>query len=146
MDPRFLVSSDRIETAARLFAHLQDGAFDLQGAMWAQSEGDAQPYLYLVTKQLVVDGPIGAYKKFNAAFHAFQRAQTNPFRALELDDIKLLAPSDPLAVGLLWSLDRHPTDLPTFHFSIPRGVPMWAAYIYPAALFAPPARPAAQTA
>jgi hypothetical protein len=131
MDPRFLVSSDRIETAARLFAHLQDGAFDLQGAMWAQSEGDAQPYLYLVTKQLVVDGPIGAYKKFNAAFHAFQRAQTNPFRALELDDIKLLAPHESRAAELLWYLGRYPDDQPTYRSHC--GVPTEAAYIYPAA-------------
>lgn len=131
------MNSDRIETAARLFERLQQIGFDLQGAMWSQSEGDAQPYLYLVTNQLEVDGPIGAYKKFNAAFHEFQREQTNPFRALELDDIKLLAPHESRASVLLWYLGRYSDDQPTYRSH--RGVPMEAAYIYPASLFAPPA-------
>ena len=109
--------------------------------MWSQSEGDAQPYLYLVNHQLDLDGRIGTYIKFNAAFHDFRREQTNPFGTLELDDTKLLAPHESRASVFLWYLGRYPDDQPTHRSH--RGVPMEAAYVYPASLFAPvPAQPA----
>lgn len=64
----------------------------------------------------------------------------NPFRALELDDIKLLAPSERRAAELLWYLGRYPDDQPAYRSAC--GAPAAAAYIYPAARFAPPPQPA----
>jgi hypothetical protein len=138
MDPRLLVNRERAAAAARLCDALRADGFELQAAMWAKTEYDSQPYLYLVTPQIDRDGPIGAYRKLSATFGAFQPEPADPLDQLDFHEIKLLAPRERLADGLLQYLKRHPTDRPTLDGGYPL-IPVEAAYIYPNSLFAQPA-------
>lgn len=139
MDPRTMVNRERVKAGEQFCRKLLSDGFDLQGAMWAMTEDDVQPYLYLVTTNVDSDGPIGAYTKLDESLTAFQSGVNDPFTKLDFQEIKLLAPRMPLAGELLFLLKRYPDDQPTYQTSMNRGVPVLAAYVYPAALFAPPA-------
>jgi hypothetical protein len=141
VDPRTLVSRDQILAGEDLLRQLQKDGLAVSGAMWEQAEDDSQPYLYVVTPNIDQEGGFEANLRLGRALRAVRAANTDPFRELDPFAVKLLPPREPLAAVLLWYLERHPDDQPTYRFT--RGATE-AAYIYPATLFAPVAP--AQTA
>jgi hypothetical protein len=139
VDPRTLVSRDQIAAGEDLFRQLRSDGLVVSGAMWAQADDDSQPYLYVVTTNIDSEGGFEANLRLGRSLRAVREANTDPFRELDLFSVRLLPPREPLAGGLLSYLERYPDDQPTFRTSFARGVPIRAAYIYPAALFAQPA-------
>jgi hypothetical protein len=138
MDPRTLVNRERVEAAQTFLSKFRADGFDVQGAMWAVTEDEPQPALYLVSAEVDRQGPLQAYANLREALTTFQANLSDPFRKLDYQEFKLLSPRRPLASELLHILARYPDDQPTYHTSLNRGVPVLAAYVYPASLFAPP--------
>jgi hypothetical protein len=145
MDPTSLVSRDRAQRAAELMTRLKQNGFEARGAFWAQTEGDGQPYLYIITPNIETEGLIHANRRLGRVLHDFQNGVADPFALLDPFEIKLIRLTDPLAREVLELYQRSPDDRPTFYCGS-HLTPNFLepAYIYPAKMFAAPA--AAQTA
>ena len=138
MDPTALVSRERAESGCELLKKLPANGLDVQGALWAQTESDGQPYLYVITPTIDRKGPIEANLLLSRALREFQHGVTDPFKRLDPYEIKLIGVFDPLAQTVLSWYQRHPDDFPTVYRGPAHG-PLPSAYfdgyIYPATLF-----------
>ncbi|QJW95732.1 hypothetical protein [Frigoriglobus tundricola] len=140
MDPTTLVSRERADHAGEFLKRLPAEGLITRGAIWAQLDSDGRPYLYIVTPSVESEGPIEANLRLGRALREFQKGVSDPFRRLDPFEIKLIAPSDPLAGWVQKWYERRPDDRPTIHYgSSFNGAPSDGAYLYPAAMFARPA-------
>ena len=142
MDPTTLVSRERAERAGQLLARLRTDGVVTLGAFWAQTEGDGQPYLYIITPNVDSEGPITASLHLGRTLRAFQQGVTDPYSLLDPYEIKLIRPSDPLASKILEVYRDFPDDQETILYGLPPD-PLRPAYVYPAKMFAAPAAPSA---
>jgi len=134
------VSRDRAQRAGELMTELQKHGFRACGAFWAQTEGDGQPYLYIITPNIETEGLIHANHRLGRVLHDFQNGVVNPFSLIDPFEIKLIRLTDPLAREVLELYQRFPDDRPTFSYGS-HLTPNFLepAYIYPAKMFAAPA-------
>jgi hypothetical protein len=141
MDPTALVSRERAVNAGEFLKHLPDEGLLTQGAFWAQFESDGRPYLYIVTPNVESEGPIEANLRLGRVLRQFQPGPADPYLRLDPFEIKLIGPSDPSAEWVRKWYERRPDDQPTFFYgSSLGGAPLDGTYLYPATMFAAPAR------
>jgi hypothetical protein len=139
MDPTTLVSRERAERAVLLFSRLRADGLEMLGALWTQAEGDGQPYLYIITPNVEVEGPLQATSRLVRTLRDFQQGITDPYLLLDSSAMKLIGPSHPLAREILDLYHRNPDDTPTFFYGSPLGFgPIEAAFVYPAKMFSSP--------
>jgi hypothetical protein len=123
MGPTTLVSRDQIEGGEDLLKFLPSRGVPITAAVWAQTEGDGQPYLYILSPEVDV-APSAAMRRFVDAFRELEPTWADPFRRLDAFAIKLFGPSE--ARGQTFLRD--------------------AAYVYPASLFTAPTAPTSPSA
>lgn len=142
MDPTALVNRERAERAGQLLARLRTDGLVTLGAFWAQTEGDGQPYLYIITPNVDSEGPTAANLRLGRTLRAFQQGVSDPYSFLDPYEIKLIRPSDSLAREILELYQSYPDDRPTFHLGSNLTPSLLEpAYIYPAKMFAAPTTP-----
>lgn len=144
MDPTLLVSRERADRAGQLLARLRADGLQTLGAVWAQAEGDGQPYLYIITSNVDSEGLIAANLRLGNTLRVFQKGVSDPYSLLDPYEIKLIRPSDPLAREILDLYQRFPDNRPTFSYGshlTPNHLE--PAYVYPATMFAAPVAPSA---
>jgi hypothetical protein len=144
MDPTSLVSKLRADRAGQLLAQLRIDGLDVLGAVWAQVEGDGQPYLYIITPNVDSEGLIAANLRLGSTLRTFQQGVSDPYSFLDPYEIKLIRPSDPIAREVLDRYQLCPDDHPAlYHGSRLTPSLLAPAYIYPAKMFTAPAAPSA---
>jgi hypothetical protein len=142
MDPTALVSRERADRAAALLRLLPNDGLVAVGALWAQTEGDGRPYLYVVTPNVESEGPFEADLRLGRALRTFQNGPTDPFSRIDPFEIKLIGPSDPLARELLGLYKQVLDPRPTVQHAAALGhIPRDGAYVYPATMFPTPTQP-----
>ena len=136
MDPFTLVSTERAARGAEFLSRLRDEGLTLDGALWAQVEGDGRPYLYIASPNVESEGPIAADRRMDRVLRRFQPEPADPATRIDPFAIKLIGPSDPVARALALQYNRYPGPSPVRHSGeMLWGVPIDGAYIYPATLF-----------
>lgn len=145
MDPVPLVNAGRAERGREFLLKLQDAGLPLEGAMWAQVEGDGRPYLYIVSPAVDSDGPLAADFRMGKVLREFQSPLADPATRIDPFGIKLIRPAEPEARALAYEYLLYPGPHPTHHGARMLGqrVPIDGAYIYPVTMFAAPAAPPA---
>ena len=88
-------------------AILEEGAVDVQAAFWIAEEETSQPYLHVVSADVLRLGRRETYGKIRRVI----RTMNQPFW-IQLDDVKLIDPSRPLAQEVLQRLKQHPGPYP----------------------------------
>jgi len=132
------VVTEQVVGGKKLLARLRGEGFAINGACWARTEDDGQWYLYLITP--VVEGKDSrpSYLIIRNTLRQMDGDWADEFERIDPFDVKLIAPSDPLARGVLESYQRWPDEIPTCHGGSALGsVNIEGAYIYPARMFAP---------
>lgn len=141
MDQAALVR-EQLDGGEKLIRRLLADGADLSGGLWAELDGDGQPYLYLVSPEVENRDPRLMYRKISAAQAALDSAGLHWLERVDRFGIKLIPPSHPLARGVLGQYRRHPGVTPTWHHgSVLGSVFVDGAYIYPARLFRPQPAP-----
>lgn len=141
MDQGTLVR-EQLDGGEKLIRRLVADGVVLSGGLWAEMDGDGQPYLYLITPEVEDRDPRITYRKISAAQAALDAAGLHWLERIDRFGIKLLATSHPLARGVLRYYHRHPGVIPTWHHgSVLGSVYIDGAYIYPASLFPPQPAP-----
>ena len=136
MGPRTLVSREQIQSGEELIHRLAADGLLIVAALWAKTEYDGQPYLYLVSPAVESDGPLKANRRLVDTFREVEKTWVDPFDRLDPFAIKLIGPSDSLAKAVLEYYHRYPDSAPTWHGgSILGSVTIDGAYIYPASMF-----------
>lgn len=144
MDAITVVTSERADRARALLSKLGDEGLHLDGALWAQVEGDGRPYLYIISPDVEREGPIATDRRLDRVLRCFQPEPMDPATRIDPFAIKLIGPSDPVARALAVQYQHYPGPSPIRHDgSTLWGVPIDGAYIYPATMFAAPAAPPA---
>jgi hypothetical protein len=119
--------TDGIREGARLLRALDDARFPVTAALWHLRDGR---WRYIVATPLVdIDGPIKAYSQINEVLHS--RAI-----GLELSNIAVARPQDPLITSIASVLHTDPKDVVGIRFTedtIDRTF-VEGAYIYRASL------------
>jgi hypothetical protein len=138
MGPRTLVSKEQVRSGEELIHQLTVDGLPIVAALWAKTEYDGQPYLYLVSPTVESEGPLKANRRLVDTFREVEKSWTDPFDQLDPFAIKLIGPSDSLARAVLEHYHRYPDSTPTWHGGAILGsVTIDGAYIYPASMFAP---------
>lgn len=142
-----LVSREQVQGGEDLIRALPQNGVVVTGAVWAQLEGDGQPYLYVVSPTVQADGPLAAAERLVTTYRQLEQSWDDPFRRLDLFAIKLIGPSERLAQATTLWYQQYPDAVPTV-YNGPLPTPSSAvyledAYIYPANLFAAPPAPSA---
>ena len=107
-------------------------------ACWAKTETDDQWYLYIVSPSIPQKGARPGITQIRLTLGAMENEWADVFERVTTLDVKLIAPGNALAQGLLNHLARFPDEHPTWHGgSVLGSAFIEGAYIYPAKLFAP---------
>ena len=135
-----LVSRDQVQGGEALILLLPGKGVEVTGAAWVKTDDDGQPYLYVVSPTVEDAGPLEAASRLVAALNELDQTPADPFQRIDPYGIRLVSPSDPVAGWVRKWHERRADDRPTFHSGgSVNGVPLDGAYLYPAAMFAPPA-------
>jgi hypothetical protein len=138
MGPWTLVSKEEVRSGEELLHQLPVDGIQAVAALWAKTDEDGQPYLYVVSPTIDHVGPLEANLRLGRSFREVEKTWTDPFSRLDRFAIKLIGLSDPLARGVLELYHRWPDSTPTWYRGAGLGsVYVEGAYIYPASLFAP---------
>lgn len=134
---------EQLDGGEKLIRRLVSDGLGVTGAAWAQLDGDADPYLYLVVPDVEARGSRAAYRRVSAAQIALEAEGLHWLERLDRFGTKLLSARDPFARGLArYYADAPPSPHPVWTGSRPfGGVYVDGAYVYPAALFRPAPRP-----
>lgn len=138
MDSTTLVR-ERVGAGEKLLTRLRERALEVVAACWAKTIDDGQWYLYLVSPRVDTEGRVAVYKVVLDTLASMEGGGADAFERIGALDVKVLRPSQPLARGMLDLYRAWPNDPPAYHQdSVLGSVSVEGAYIYPAAMFAPP--------
>lgn len=129
---------EQVDGGAKLLGRLRDRGFAATGACWGMADDDAQLYLYVVSPGVELTGTTAKYEQVHDALAAMAGEWSHPFERIDSGDIRVIAPSHPLAVGMSELYTRYPQLLPLWQGKYTLGrVFVEGLFVYPASLFAP---------
>jgi len=128
---------EQVDGGTKLLARLRDRGFGALGACWGKRDSDSKLYLFIVW-----DGPYGEYfTPIYETLKAMEPEWSHVFEKVRQEDVRVIAPTTPLARGLLDLYDRYPHQLPLWEGSYNFGDNEFldSVFVYPPELFAQPA-------
>ena len=125
MDYELLVDA-QIEDGKALIAQLTRGGFDVSVAFWVKTSEEGLWFLYVGSRSV---GSMPLADVYRVAYSALRQI---PNASISLSQIKLIEPSNPIAVDAMEVRDRYPARLATRYRGKTLGdVSIDEAYIYP---------------
>lgn len=130
MDTSPLVTEDI--DAGMEFLRLMDDHRHVKAACWLRAAEDEERYLCVALEGLSVGNMDDAYGEVLRITNSMKEHYVDPFR------VKLIPPSDPVAVAVLGIYERFPTRIPTrFDGHLFAGTAVAEVYVYPPLLTKP---------
>ena len=119
--------SHQIDDGQKLVTQLAQDHFDVTAAGWVKTSEEGKWSLYIASKEVDDKGPAAAYRAVRTAIQHLPDLWVDPF------DVKLIGPTDPIAVDLVKVQRGHRSRIPArFRGPFLGGVSVDEAFIYPA--------------
>lgn len=123
MDQTLLV--EQIDDARTLIDRLVRDGFDVAAAAWVRPGEEGRWLLYLASKEVERDGLAAAYRAVHPTLTSLRPDWVT------LTELRLVGPSDPVALGVLELNESHPDGPAYTRGPLLGGVAIEGAYVFP---------------
>jgi hypothetical protein len=128
---------EQVDGGTKLLARLRDRGFGARGACWGKRGDDSTLHLFIVWP-----GEYGGhFAPIREALQSLESEWSHVFEKVRQSDTRVIAPTHPLARGLLDLYDHYPDQLPIWESSYNFGDNEFldSVFVYPPELFSQPA-------